>query len=183
MRQRQLSKKKKGSKNYVKARKKVSKLHYHISNIRKDCLHKATSKIINENQVIVLENLKVKNMMKNHSLAQAIGDVGMFEFRRQITYKAKWKNRIVVMANTFYPSSKLCSNCCHKNVEMKLSHTIFKCNKCGLELDRDLNASLNLERYHREGPSRINASGDGSSLLMQLKALSVSPSMNEEFNK
>lgn len=82
--QKQLSRKKKGSKNYGKTKQKLAKLHYHISNIRKDCLHKITTKIIRENQTIVLEDLKVSNMMKNHCLAQAISDVGLHEFRRQI---------------------------------------------------------------------------------------------------
>lgn len=118
--QRQLSKKKKGSKNREKAKQKLSKLHYKISNIRKDCLHKATSKIINDNQVIVMEDLKISNMMKNHNLAQAISDVGMYEFRRQIEYKSIWNRRYVKFVDTFYPSSKLCSCCGHKKDKLGL---------------------------------------------------------------
>jgi len=118
--QRQLSRKKKGSKNREKIKNKLSKLHYKISNIRKDALHKTTSKIINENQVIVLEDLKISNMMKNHNLAQAISDVGFYEFRRQIDYKSTWNRRYVEYVDTFYPSSKLCSCCGHKKDKLGL---------------------------------------------------------------
>lgn len=179
--QRQLSKKQKDSKNYAKSKLALAKLHYRISNIRKDCLHKATTKIINENQVIVLENLKVKNMMKNHRLALAISDVGLYEFRRQIEYKAKWNGREVVLADTFYPSSKLCSSCGWKNVDLVLTDRIFECKVCLLKLDRDLNASLNLKGLYTVGLTGINASGDGSSLLSEM--VLNSPSMKEESNR
>jgi len=177
--QKQLSRKKKGSKNYGKAKQKLAKLHYHISNIRKDFLHKATSKIIDENQVIVLEDLKVSNMMKNHCLAQAISDVGLHEFRRQIEYKAKWNNRKVIFADTFYASSKLCSCCGWKNSDLKLTDRIFECKVCDNKIDRDFNASLNLKQIYTGSSSGIYASGDGSSSNVSL----ISPSLNEEFNK
>lgn len=177
--QKQLSKKKKGSKNYGKAKQKLAKLHYHISNIRKDRLHKITSKIIDENQVIVLEDLKVSNMMKNHCLAQTISDVGLFEFRRQIEYKAKWNGRKVIFADTFYPSSKLCSCCGWKNSDLKLTDRVFECKNCDMKIDRDLNASLNLKQIYTGSSSGIYASGDGSSSNASL----ISPSLNEEFNK
>ncbi len=177
--QKQLSRKKKGSKNYGKAKRKLEKLHYYISNIRKDCLHKITSKIVNENQVIVLEDLKVSNMMKNHKLAQVISDVGLYEFRRQIEYKVKWNERKVIFADTFFPSSKLCSCCGWKNKDLTLTDRVFECRICGMKMDRDLNASLNLKQIYRESSSRIDASGDGSSSNVNL----ISPSLNEEFNK
>ena len=176
---RQLSKKKFGSKNYEKTKKKLAKLHFHISNIRKDCLHKSTSKIIDENQVVVLEDLKVSNMMKNHRLAQAISDVGLYEFRHQIEYKAKWNNREVVFADKFFPSSKLCSCCGWKNENLKLSDRIFECKKCDNKIDRDLNASLNLKQIYTGSSSGIQACGDGSSE----KVISLSPSAKQEFNK
>lgn len=179
--QKQLSRKKKGSKNYEKSKQKLAKLHYHISNIRKDCLHKITSKIIDENQVVVLEDLKVNNMMKNHKLAQAISDVGLFEFRRQIEYKAKWNGRKVVFADTFFASSKTCSCCGWKNSDLKLTDRVFECKMCDMRMDRDFNASQNLVKFYRESSSRINASGDGSSC--DSLANQVSPSLNEEFNK
>ena len=177
--QKQLSRKKKGSKNYGKAKQKLAKLHYHISNIRKDCLHKITSDIIQKNNVIVLEDLKVSNMMKNHCLAQAISDVGLHEFRRQIAYKAEWNGRKVIFADTFFPSSKTCSCCGWKNSDLKLTDRVFECKVCDMKIDRDLNASLNLKQIYRESSSRIDASGDGSSSNASL----VSPSLNEEFNK
>lgn len=177
--QKQLSRKEKRSKNYGKVKQKLAKLHYHISNIRKDCLHKITSKIIDENQVIVLEDLKVSNMMKNHCLAQAISDVGLFEFRRQIEYKAKWNGRKVIFADTFFPSSKLCSCCGWKNSDLKLTDRVFECKVCNNKIDRDYNASLNLKQIYTGGSSEIYASGDGSSSNPSL----ISPSLNEEFNR
>lgn len=177
--QKQLSRKKRGSKNYGKSKQKLAKLHYRISNIRKDCLHKITSKIVRENQTIVLEDLKVNNMMKNHCLAQAISDVGLYEFRRQIDYKAKWNGRAVIFADTFFPSSKLCSCCGWKNSDLKLTDRVFECKICDMKIDRDLNASLNLKQIYTGSSSGIYASGDGSPSNESL----VSPSLNEEFNK
>ena len=179
--QKQVSRKKKGSKNYEKAKHKLAKLHYHISNIRKDCLHKITSKIIDENQVIVLEDLKVSNMMKNHCLAQAISDVGLHEFRRQVLYKAKWDGRKVIFANTFFPSSKTCSCCGWKNSDLKLTDRVFECKACENKMDRDLNASLNLKQIFTGSSSGIQACGDGSSPLSEVT--SVIPSTKQEFNK
>ena len=177
--QRQLSKKKKGSKNYGKAKKKLAKLHYRISNIRKDTLHKVTTKIISENQVIVLESLKVSNMMKNHCLAQAISDVGLFEFRRQIEYKAKWNNRKVVFADTFFASSKLCSCCGCKNESLTLADRTFECQECDNKMDRDMNAAMNLKQFYTVSSTGIQACGEQSSE----KIASLSCSAKQEFNK
>ena len=177
--QKQLSKKKKGSKNYGKAKQKLAKLHYRISNIRKDCLHKVTSEIIQKANVIVLEDLKVSNMMKNHCLAQVISDVGLFEFRRQIEYKVKWNDRKVIFADTFFPSSKTCSRCGWKNSDLKLTDRVFECKICDMKIDRDLNASLNLKQIYTGSSLEIQACGDGSSE----KAISLSPSVKQEFNK
>lgn len=127
----------------------------------------------------MLEDLKVSNMMKNHCLAQAISDVGLFEFRRQITYKAKWNNRKVIFADTFFASSKLCNCCGWKNSDLKLTDRVFECKVCDMKMDRDLNASLNLKQIYTGSSSGIYASGDGSSSNASL----VSPSLNEEFNK
>lgn len=177
--QKQLSKKKKGSKNYGKAKQKLAKLHCHISNIRKDCLHKVTSEIIQKANVIVLEDLKVSNMMKNHCLAQSISDVGLHEFRRQIIYKAEWSGRKVIFADIFFASSKLCSCCGWKNENLTLTDRTFECKVCDMKIDRDYNASLNLKQIYTGSSSGIYASGDGSSSNTSL----VSPSLNEEFNK
>jgi putative transposase len=181
--QKRHSRKKKGSKSREKARYKLAKLHHKISNIRKDALHKATSRIINENQVIVLENLKVGNMMKNHKLALAISDVGMYEFRRQIEYKARWNNREVVLVDQFYPSSKLCSCCGWKNEKMTLASRIFDCLACGNKMDRDFNASLNLKQYYFE--IKNTASSVGIEACGERSSLGVNPiscSTNQEFN-
>ena len=175
-RQKQASKKQKGSKNREKANLKLARLYYTISNIRKDCLHKITSKIVAENQVIVLEDLKVKNMMKNHKLAQAISDVGFYEFRRQIEYKAKWHGRTVVVADTFYASSKLCCACGWKNEKLTLQDRIFECTMCYMKIDRDLNAALNLAKYNllnSGSSSRIKACGDGSAAVSNPLSLSL----------
>jgi len=180
-RQKQLSRKKKGSKNYEKVKQKLAKLHYHISNIRKDCLHKITSDIIQKNNVIVLEDLKVSNMMKNHHLAQAISDVGLYEFRRQIEYKAKWNGRKVIFSDTFFPSSQLCSCCGWKNSDLKLTNRIFECNICDVKIDRDLNASLNLKQIYTRGSLGIQACGDRSSSLSEMTLVSLSA--KQEFNE
>ena len=143
--QRNLSRKKKGSKNREKARIKVAKIHEKIANQRKDYLHKISSYITNENQVIVIEDLKVSNMMSNHKLAKAIGEVSWYEFRIMLEYKCEWKGRQLIIAPTNYASSQLCSNCGNKSQQTKdLSCRTYVCEKCGMVLDRDINASINL---------------------------------------
>ena len=143
--QRDLSRKKKDSNNRNKTRLKVAKLHEKIANQRKDFLHKLSSKIINENQVIVLEDLRVKNMLKNHKLAKAISEVSWFEFRRMLEYKANWYGREIIIAPSNYASSQLCSNCGDKSSQTKdLGCRTYICPVCGMVMDRDINASKNL---------------------------------------
>lgn len=149
--QRKLSKKfKKGakqqSKNYQKARLQVAKLHYKISCIRADALHKLTTDLAQNHSEVVIEDLNVQGMTKNHCLASAILDGGFYEFRRQLTYKCDWYSTKLTIAPRFYPSSKTCSNCNEKKEVLKLAERVFHCEKCELEIDRDLNASLNLEK-------------------------------------
>ena len=166
--QRRLSLRKKGSKNREKARRKVAKLYLQIANIRQDAIHKATSTIVAKTKpdnerptTIVLENLNVKGMLKNHKLAQAIADVGLSEFRRQIEYKVSLAGEQVLFANQWYPSSKTCSRCGVIKTELDLSERIYICNSCGLVIDRDLNAALNLVQLTTASSVGSNACGDG----------------------
>ena len=143
--QKDLSRKAKGSNNRYKARLKVAKLHQRIANQRKDFLHKLSTKIISENQVIVLEDLRVKNMLQNHKLAKVISEVSWVEFRTMLEYKASWNGREIVIAPSNYASSQLCSKCGYKNSDVKnLALRKWTCPKCGAKHDRDINASINL---------------------------------------
>ena len=143
--QKQLSKKIKGSKNRNKARLRLARKHEQIKNQKTDFLHNITSKIINENQVIVLEDLNVSGMLKNHKLAKAIQELGLYEMRRQLEYKASWYGRELVFVDRWFPSSKICSCCGWKNVNLKLSDREFICEECGLVIDRDENAAINIQ--------------------------------------
>jgi len=141
--QRKLSKRKKGSSNRRKQTRKVSKLHEHIRNQRADFLHKLSTRLINENQVICLEDLNVKGMVKNHKLAKSISDASWSSFVNMLQYKAEWYGREIIKINRWFPSSKMCSNCGSIKKDLTLADRIYKCN-CGIEIDRDLNASINI---------------------------------------
>jgi len=143
--QKQLSKKQKGSNNRHKAKIKLAKKHEQIKNQKQDFLHNITTKIISENQVIILEDLNVSGMMKNHKLAKAIQELGLHEMRRQLEYKSQWYGRELVFVDRFFPSSKTCSCCGCKNNNLKLSDREFICEECGLIIDRDENAAINIE--------------------------------------
>jgi putative transposase len=155
-RQKQLSKKVKGSNNRKKAKHKVAIFHEKIKNTRNDYIHQVTKAIINENQVIIAEDLNVKGMMRNHKLAKAISDVAWHEIHRQLEYKSKWNCRTYNIIDRFFPSSKMCSSCHFVNGELTLKNRTWNCPNCNTELDRDLNASINILN---QGLNNIKAAG------------------------
>ena len=164
----------KDCKNYQKQKQKVAKLHQRISNVRKDWLHKLTTDIVKNNQTIIIEDLNVKGMIKNRRLAKSIQDASFGEFRRQLEYKSVLCGRTLILANRWYPSSKLCSSC-HVKTKQKLGLHVrrWTCEHCGAEHDRDVNAAVNLklDGLHylaslRSGSSSESACGEFLSLVL-----------------
>ena len=142
--QRLLSKMEKTSKNYKQKKLKIAKLHEKIKNQRKDFQHKISSRIVNENQVIISEDLNFKGMLKNHNLAKSIQDASFSSFCNMIKYKSEQKHRIYLKIDRFYPSSKLCHCCGFKYKGLKLEERFWTCPECGTYLDRDENAAINI---------------------------------------
>ena len=135
------------TKNVIKKEKLLLTLNHRLTNIRHDHLHHITSEIVKrEPSFICIEDLNVKGMMKNRHLSKAVQQQGFYEFRRQMEYKSKWNNIQVIIADRFFPSSKLCSCCGKIKKDLKLSERIYKC-ECGNVVDRDLQAALNLKKY------------------------------------
>ncbi len=159
--QRRLAKKQKGSKNRAKARLKVARLHAKIADARRDFLHKLSTRLINENQVIAIESLSVSNMQKNRCLSKSISDASWSEFVRQLEYKARWYGRELIGIDRWYPSSKRCSDCGYTMPKMPLSVREWVCPECGSIHDRDINAARNVlaaglaVSAHREAVSPV----------------------------
>lgn len=140
-----LSKRQKGSKNREKSRIKLARLYEKLSNKKESYLHEVSNKIISENQTIIVENLKVSNMLKNKNLARSIQELSLYKFKSILKYKCEWHNKTFVEIDQFYPSSKLCSICNYKNNDLKLSDRSWKCNNCNTLHNRDLNAAINIK--------------------------------------
>jgi len=164
--QRKLSKKGKGSQNRKKQKRQVQKLYRKIRNQRLDFLHKTSASVIAKHSV-VLEDLNVKGMMKNRCLSKAISDAGWFEFRRQLDYKAKWNGKLFITIGPREPTSKKCS-CCGNIQEMPLRKTVYSCPVCGMTMDRDLNAAINILNIglNTAGRAGINTCGVGTVVPM-----------------
>lgn len=142
--QQKLAKKQKGSKNWLKLKAKIRRLHKQIQDIRKDILHKLTTTIAQSYGYVAVENLNVTGMLKNHKLAQALSDAALSLLKELLTSKVQATGGVIVAVDRFFASSKLCSSCGEKRAELSLGERIFSCAKCGLVVDRDLNAALNI---------------------------------------
>jgi putative transposase len=153
---RRLARKQKGSANRAKARLRVARVYARITDRRCDALHKLSTRIIRENQTVVIEDLTVRNMVRNHSLARAISDVAWSELRRQLEYKADWYGRTVVTVDRFYPSSKTCSTCGAITTTLPLAVREWVC-RCGARHDRDVNAA----KVILAAGLAVSACGDG----------------------
>ena len=162
-----LHRKQKGSKNREKARLKLARLHNKITNIRSDHLHKISRQIIDENQVICLEDLNIKGMLRNRSLAKSISDVSLSELVRQLEYKAVWYGRTIIKIDRWFPSSKMCSACNYVMETLPLDIREWTCPKCGVKHNRDRNAAKNILN---EGKRTVGITGLACGLDVSLES-------------
>jgi putative transposase len=169
-----LSRKVKGSENRKKAKVKLSRLHARIGNIRNDGLHQLTTNLTRRFHTISIEDLNVKGMVKNRHLSRAVSDMGFFEFRRKLDYKAAQRGGMIVVADRWYPSSKTCSGCGHKLETLTLSVREWTCPECGSIHDRDVNAAINLKNLAVSSTvSACGEEGSGSGRKTRTKPASV----------
>jgi putative transposase len=160
--QRAVTRKRKGGQNHRKAVRKLAALHRKIANQRAHASHQLTSRLAKTKAVVVIEDLNISGMLKNHHLAQAIGDVGFGEFRRRLEYKAAWSGCRVLVASRWEPSSKTCAGCGRVDEDLSVAGRVFRCEQCGLLLDRDLNAAINLAELADSSSETRNACGEAS---------------------
>ena len=161
--QRRLMKKVNKSNSYIKLQMKIARLHKRIADVRRNTLHQLTTYLVKNFHEIVIEDLAVNNMMKNGKLARHIADVGFYEARRQLEYKTHWFGRTLTLADRWFPSSQLCSDCGRKNSDLTLSNRTYQCD-CGNHKCRDFNASINLENYTARSAGMYAAGDNGSAL-------------------
>ena len=188
--QKQLSRKVKGSNNRNKARIKIAKVYKKINDKKQYYLHQVSNSLINENQVICMEDLNVKGMLKNHKLAENISEMNFGEFKRILEYKARWYNRKLVFVDRYYPSSKTCCHCSYKFKDLKLSDRFWTCPQCNILHNRDINAAVNILN---EGLRIIGSSTtefklvdyptmDGDSVMDQKSSDRMKQEVNKEQN-
>jgi len=176
---RALSRKEKGSNHRKKAKIKLAKLHARISNIRKNSLHQLTTDLTRRFHTIAVEDLNVKGMIKNHRLARRIMDMSFFEFRRQLEYKALMRGGLVLVADPWFASSKICSSCGHKKESLLLSERAWVCPHCGTTQDRDLNAAINLKNWAVSSTVTVcGEEGAGFDCKIEVKPSSVKQEVN-----
>ena len=156
--QKALSRKAKGSKRRAKARERVARIHNRIANRRSDTLHKLTTMLAQTYSDISIEDLNVAGMVKNHHLAKAVSDASFFELRRMLEYKTAKTGAKLHVIDRWYPSSKTCSNCGSVKAKLSLTERTYKCEHCGLTIDRDLNAAINIQ-VAGSAPETVNAHG------------------------
>lgn len=158
--QRSLSRKKRGSSNRRKAIRRLAKVHNRVANIRSNTLHAISAAIAKRFGIVGMEDLNVEGMGRNHCLAKALKDAAISELRRQVEYKMEWSGGRVVLAGRFYPSSKTCSRCKVVKAELDLEERTFECEACGLAMDRDENAAVNLKHVAASETETLNACGE-----------------------
>ena len=177
--QRAVSRKRKGSHNRRKAAQRLGTLHRTVANQRANTVHHLTSRLAKTTSVGVIEDLNVSGMLKNRHLAQAIGDVGFGAFRRQLTDKAAWYGCRVVVASRWEPSSKTCSGCGWVDGNLTLADRVFHCEACGLVIDRDVNAAINLSKLAGSSSESLNACGEASSGYGREAVVKLAPMKQE----
>lgn len=164
--QKYMSRKTKGSNRWHKNRLKIARLHNKVSNRRLWFLHNLTTYLVNNYDTICIEDLNVSGMVKNHKLASSISDASFSLFRTLLEYKCEWYGKTLSVIDRFYPSSKTCSNCGWKKDDLSLSDRTFACGNCGIKIDRDLNAAINIKRmgvdilYNRTSRDEVTSPGE-----------------------